>query len=227
MFSSDTFKQRYIQNSIGSWGFVARSLNLTKGESAPTICLSLPAFPRVASLAISEHFLDRRLIDYPKVYEDGNLNWYDIEHGIMVLKDPFSSEKVVESRFINWPCGRTREDIHHVAATGGYIHYLLLASKEALQLWRLSDYARGDWTLVHKLHLNDNGLSRVVNSTHFIYLHPFKPEVAICVTARRIFLVNIEEKKILEQGQYSMSSLMLEDPLVIPWWPTSFLSELY
>ncbi|RAL52556.1 hypothetical protein DM860_017250 [Cuscuta australis] len=140
----------------------------------------------------------------------------DIEHGIMVLKDPFSSEKVVESRFINWPCGRTREDIHHVAATGGYIHYLLLASKEALQLWRLSDYARGDWTLVQKLHLNDNELLRVVNSTHFIYLHPFKPEVAIFVTTRCIFLVNIEEKKILEQGQYSMSSLMLEYPLVIP-----------
>lgn len=167
---------------------------------------------------------------------DGHLFWIDVSCGLIVWDDPFSSEKKVQCGFIPLPQGCYRrfdtpglEDERSVGVSGGHIQYLEVADGGFLRLWRLKDYRRGEWGLVHKVCLKDlwadesylaYGLLKV-KPVKLNILHPFEEDVVFFVMGDRIFEVNIGKKKVLSCGVYS--SLMNVDlPFVLPRWPSSF-----
>ncbi|XP_057519835.1 F-box protein At1g49990-like [Amaranthus tricolor] len=157
---------------------------------------------------------------------NGKLIWYDLNVGLIIWDDPFSTEKIVECRLIRLPLQHVRSNEHRkdderlINNGGGLIHYLRISEDSIVSLWRLHNLEEENWNYLYSWDLSL--VYPYFGKVMPVLFHPFKYEVAIFRRGNTLISLELRTAKLKSIATILSHISMHFVPVVLPSWPRFF-----
>ncbi|CAO2826758.1 unnamed protein product [Amaranthus hypochondriacus] len=158
----------------------------------------------------------------------GKLIWYDLNVGLIIWDDPFSTERVVQCRLIMLPIQFVRSNVEAIddqrliTHSGGLIQFFRLSNTSMVTLWRLRNLEDGSWNPPYEWNLR-NVIPNCSNLNIMpVLCHPFEYGVAIFRNGSVLISAEINTARVRGVGTIPTRNYIHLFSVVLPSWPSFF-----